>query len=202
MKKLLGMAIIAASLMVAVSSCSDEPKVIPVQKMEKIYKEMFLADQWLVDFPAKRSMADTTWFYEPIFEKYGYDVEDYRKSVDYYLNDPKRYADMMDRIVRDMEDEIVRIDKDIEKQDAIRHKADSIASVLGVFAPKDLTLYKDIFQVNSMTDRVELKLSPRGVYVPVPVVEDTVFHGPELVIRDSTFVPEPEPAQKPIPCLE
>ena len=72
MKKLLGMAFIVAAVMVAVSSCSDKPKVIPVQKMEKIYKEMFLADQWLVDFPAKRSMADTTWFYEPIFEKYGY----------------------------------------------------------------------------------------------------------------------------------
>ena len=202
MKKLLGMAFLFAALMVAAPSCSDGPKVIPVHKMEKIYREMFLADQWLVDFHEKRAKADTTWFYEPIFERYGYTVEDYRKTVDYYLNDPKRFADMMDRVVQDMEKEMTSINRGIERKEAIRHKADSIANALKVFSPEGLTFYEDIFYIDAMTDRVEFKLDSKGVYVPVPVVEDTVFHGPELVIRDSSAVPVPEPVQKPIPCLE
>ena len=202
MKKLLGMAFMVAAVMVAVSSCSDKPKVIPAHKMEMIYRDMFLADQWLVDFPAKRSIADTTWFYEPIFEKYGYDIEDYRKTVDYYLNDPKRFADMMDRVVNSMENEINGINRSIARNEAIRHKADSIANAMKVFSPEGLTFYEDIFYVDAMTDRVEIKLNPRGVYVPVPVIEDTVFHGPELVIRDSAAAPVPEPVQRPIPCLE
>ena len=202
MKGLHRMVFLAAALMAAVVSCSDGPKVIPVRKMEKIYREMFLADQWIGDFGEKKPKADTTWFYEPIFEKYGYDVEDYRKSVDYYLNDPKRYAEMMERVVKSMEDESAGIQKAVDRQVKLRHRADSIASALKVFAPEGFTLYEDIFYVNSMTDRVDFRLNPNGVYFPVPVIEDTVFHGPELIIRDSaTVIPAPEPF-KPIPCLD
>ena len=39
----------------------------------------------------------------------------------------------------------------------------------------------------------------KGVYYPVPVVEDTVFHGPELIIKDSSSVIEPSSVKKPKP---
>ena len=80
MKKVLRIVLPLMVLVSAVVSCSREGRVIPVRKMERIYREMLLADQWLAENPDKNGMADTTWFYEPIFEKYGYTVQDYRAS--------------------------------------------------------------------------------------------------------------------------
>ncbi len=199
MKKLHGIILIAVVLSSVALSCTDKARVIPVRKMEKIYREMFLADQWLEDFPEKKEMAETTWFYVPIFERYGYTVEDYRKSVDYYLNDPKRYADMIDRVIKDMEAEAEVIDKNLLRQERARDRADSIARALRAFAAEDFTFYEDLFLVNSMTDRINIRKNPRGAYFPVPVEEDTMFHGPELLIRDSASVKQPEETHRPIP---
>ena len=150
----------------------------------------------------KKQKADTTWFYLPIFEKYGYGIDDYRKSVDYYLNDPKRYAEMMDRVVKDMKGEAERIHRAVDRQEKARQKADSIANALKVYSPGRVLYYEDLFMVNSMTDRIDIHKNPRGVYVPEPVVEDTLFHGPELIIRDTLEVPVAKEPPLPIPCLE
>lgn len=198
-----GMAFLVAAVMaVVLSSCSKGPEVIPKRQMEKIYHEMFLADQWLIDNPDKRSMADTTWFYAPIFEKYGYDIEDYRASVDFYLSDPKRYAEMVGRVVKGFRDESAAIQRNIDQQEKIRHRADSIAMAMKAYRQEDIPFYGDIFYVNSMTDRIDIRKNKKGVYYPVPVVEDTVFHGPELIIRDTADIvvtQEPEEAPRPIP---
>ena len=196
------MIFIASALLAAVLSCSDGPKVIPVRKMEQIYREMFLADQWLADFPEKKPAADTSWFYLPIFEKYGYGMEDYRKSVDYYLNDPKRYAEMMDRVVKDMQEEAARIHRNLDRQEKARQKADSIANALKVYAPDHILYYEDLFMVNAMTDRIDIRKTPQGIYFPEPVVEDTLFHGPELILRDSIETTQIEEFQRLIPWLE
>ena len=57
MKKTLKMVLLAAVIAVAVASCSDRPKVIPARKMEKIYREMFMADQWIIKNPEKKRKA-------------------------------------------------------------------------------------------------------------------------------------------------
>ena len=201
MRRLVGILFVIVALVVAVVSCSDEPRVIPTKKMEKIYREMFLADQWVNDFPGKREAAETTWFYKPIFEKYGYDLDDYLKSVDHYLNDPKRYAEMMERVAKSLQDEADGINRIIDKREAMRHKADSIAQAMKAFAPDDFAYYGDLFYVTSMTDRIKIRKNSRGVYFPVPVTEDTLFHGPELIIRDSSVVEEPE-VRLPLPWKE
>ena len=73
-------------------SCGGDVKVIPKDEMAEIYAEMLLMDQWIAAHPQARRTADTSFVYEPIFEKYGYTSDDYRSSVDYYLQDPDRYA--------------------------------------------------------------------------------------------------------------
>ena len=198
MKKTLGILVLAAMVSMALASCAHKARVIPVRKMEKIYREMFLADQWLIDNPSKRAKADTTWYYEPIFEKYGYDVRDYRKTVDHYLSDPKRFAEMMQRVVDDMNAEEQAIHKGIELRNRQKSRADSIAAAMKAYAPDDFVWYGDIFYVNSMTDRIEIMKNSKGAYRPVPVIEDTIYHGPELLIRDSAAVqPVPEPLKIP-----
>lgn len=54
---------------------------------------MIIADQWIAIQSAEvRRQSDTTQFYEPIFNKYGYTLSDYLTSVDYYMNDPERFS--------------------------------------------------------------------------------------------------------------
>ena len=85
-------------------SCSDGEKVIPRKKMVSIYADMFVADQWLNQNYKAERVADTSFVYEAIFEKYGYDSEDYRASVDYYIQDPDRFARILRQTVLELED--------------------------------------------------------------------------------------------------
>ena len=186
MKKVLRIVLPLMVLVSAVVSCSREGRVIPVRKMERIYREMLLADQWLAENPDKNGMADTTWFYEPIFEKYGFTLKDYQKSVDRYLNDPKRYAEMLGRVEKDLRKEQNAINAEIELEDRLQHEADSLAKVWKSVKAKTFNSFLDVFDVDAMTDRVGIEKDSLGVYRPVPVVEDTVFHGPCLVVRDTT----------------
>lgn len=73
-------------------SCSGKARIIPRGVLTNIYAEMFLADQWLEDHPAERSRVDTMLFYDPIFKRYGYDFDDYDRSVRHYLQDPEQFA--------------------------------------------------------------------------------------------------------------
>ena len=69
-----------------------ENNLIPRNKLAMIYAEMLMTDQWITDNPDIRSLADTSLIYEPILEKYGYNSEDYRYSVNVYLDDPERFS--------------------------------------------------------------------------------------------------------------
>jgi hypothetical protein len=188
MKKTLKMVLLAAVIAVAVASCSDRPKVIPARKMEKIYREMFMADQWIIKNPEKKRKADTTWLYVPIFEKYGYSVEDYRHSVDHYLNDPKRYAEMLERVRKSLAKEYGPLNRKLVKAAEARHRADSLAQAHKIFSADDFINLYDLTYVTQMTDRIDFKRNKRGVWYPEPVVEDTVFRGPELIIKDTSSV--------------
>lgn len=81
--------------LVSLFSCSRGGKIIPEARMTEIYADMFLEDQWLTTFRKYRTMADTTLFYDPIFEKYGYDFEDFSRSVDYYVDHPEKYIKLL-----------------------------------------------------------------------------------------------------------
>ncbi len=86
-------ALLAASVIVLLPSCrKDDAEVIPRTELSRIYAEMLLTDQWILNTPNVRNIADTSLVYEPILEKYGYDPDDYRKSIDVYMDDPERFA--------------------------------------------------------------------------------------------------------------
>lgn len=97
----------------AVLSCSSKGggKVIPRKVLAEIYADMFVADQWTNSSSRilKRTI-DTTMIYEPIFQKYGYTVDDYIASVDYYLYDPLRY----ERILQNALDIILARQEELE----------------------------------------------------------------------------------------
>lgn len=82
------------SFALAFSSCSKGGRVLSEHKMEMLYTDMFLADQWLRDHPKYRAMADTTLFFDPIFEKHNITFEDYDASLKYYVSKPELLAEI------------------------------------------------------------------------------------------------------------
>ena len=89
--------VVLAAVLAMVCGCGRRARVIPPEKLSRIYHDMFLADQWLRDHPGARKNADTTLVFDPIFRRYGYTFEDYDRSVHYYLDRPEEYAKILDR---------------------------------------------------------------------------------------------------------
>ena len=100
---------VAALLFAAPCGCGRPARVIPAEKMTRIYQDMFLADQWLRDNPEARKKADTTLFFDPIFRSYGYSFEDYDRSVQYYLDHPDKYAKILNRASERLRKESTRM---------------------------------------------------------------------------------------------
>ena len=101
---------IAVLAAIILCSCSrEEGKVIPKAKLARIYAEMFVADQKIGGDTKARSMADTSYVYEPIFEKYGYTSDDYRASMAHYIKDADRYAKILRETSIILEEEIAEL---------------------------------------------------------------------------------------------
>ena len=111
-KHLANILALALSAVIFLASCGrDDAEVIPRDDLAKIYAEMLLTDQWIVNTPNIRLIADTSLVYAPIFEKYGYDTDDYRKSVDHYMDDPERFAKILRETGEILDDRMVTLEK-------------------------------------------------------------------------------------------
>ncbi len=100
-------------------SCRKEGKIIPKGKMSEIYADMFVADQWLSQNYRAARVADTTFVYEAVFSKYGYDMDDYRASVDHYIEDPERFARILRKTITILDDRIAEQKQDLKEQKSL-----------------------------------------------------------------------------------
>ena len=105
-----------ALVAMVVTSCNRGPRIIPRSTMVKIYCDMLLEDQWLMSNRDVYFSSDTTLVYEPVFEKYGYDTEDYRESVKYYLQDPDRFARILKKSANYLGTKQMELDKEINNE--------------------------------------------------------------------------------------
>lgn len=105
---------------VCVACACDRARVIPKGKFSKIYAEMILGDHWLRDNYEKRSVADTSLFYEAIFLKYGYTSEDYRHSVEHYLRNPEEYKRILDKAILEVKKFEIKNQKLLDEQERER----------------------------------------------------------------------------------
>lgn len=111
-KRLLHIAALAVFVCGIIASCAkDDTEVIPRKKMARIYAEMLMTDQWITSTPGIRMVADTSLVYEPILEKYGYDSDDYRKSIEAYMDDPERFARILRTTGEILQDRIDELEK-------------------------------------------------------------------------------------------
>lgn len=91
-KRLVTAALIVVAVVSVLAGCHRDGRLIPRKDLARIYADMLIADQWLNDHRALRRQADTTLFYEPIFQHYGYTTADYTYSVRHYMDDPERFS--------------------------------------------------------------------------------------------------------------
>lgn len=176
----------AVFVLVLLTSCrKDKDEVIPRDSLSEIYAEMLLTDQWILNTPNERLIADTSLVYEPILEKYGFDSGDYRKSVETYMDDPERFARILRTTVEILETRLAELEvKKIEQEELkeLRLKAEK-------FRP-DLNLEDDFPYMHDEPyihyfDSVAFEMDTTRIYRLVHIERtDTVFDGPRVIVSE------------------
>ena len=108
-------------VLVTVAACQG-PRVIPKDTLTDIYVDMFLADQQVREEGLSHNQMDTLLVYEAVFNKYGYDTDDYQYSVRHYLRDPERFAKIFEEVTKRLSAEVAALDKLIEYNDRLTSK--------------------------------------------------------------------------------
>lgn len=185
MKRRLGHIIaLTVSALVFFASCGkDKAQVIPRDELAEIYAEMLMTDQWIINTPNVRMIADTSLVYAPILARYGFDKADYRKSIDYYMNDPERFA----KILKNTEDILdVRLqDLKVRKAELERReKLRKIAEKYRVDIKWDEMYPLPVIGVKiKRADSLAFALDTTWTYALTHVErKDTSYNGPEMVL--------------------
>ena len=157
-------------VLVAVAACQG-PRIIPRNTLTDIYEEMFLADQLVRERNLPQPQMDTLLVYEAVFNKYGYNTDDYLNSVRHYLKDPERFAKIFEEVDRRLEGKVKELDRLIEYRQKLDEKrAETHPLVDSILAP----FSKDAF-VKGLA-RVERDTSAHSAWFRlVPVREDTLM---------------------------
>ena len=129
-------------LVLLVAVACRGPRGIPKDTMADIYTDMFLADQMVRDADIPRAQMDTMLLYEAVFEKYGYDTEDYLYSLRYYLKDPERFGKVFENVSKRLEGEVEALKKIVELRNRIASKREAdyplVDSVLTPFSKESV----------------------------------------------------------------
>lgn len=119
-------------LLVVAVSCRG-PRRIPRSTMADIYYDLFLADARIMDDADLRRQADTMLVYEAVFNRYGYDTDDYLYSLRCYLKDPERFAKTVHAVSE-------RLQKDIDAMDVVIRHEEWVEKYMNVERPSLDTL--------------------------------------------------------------
>ena len=129
-------------LVLLVAAACRGPRVIPKDTLTDIYVDMLMADQLIREEGIPRSQMDTTLVYEAVFNKYGYDTDDYLFSVRNYLKDPERFAKIFEEVAKRLEGEVEVLDKIIEHEEWLARqlgaKRPQIDSILAPFSKDNI----------------------------------------------------------------
>lgn len=176
-------------LMAAVfTSCSkSEVEVIPRDTMADIYMEMFMTDQWITSTPGMRMIADTSLVYEPILQKYGYDKMDYMHSVDFYMDDPERFARILRETTDKLDKKIKHLHK-LQKQHELKEEAaQKLKKFLADYTFEEYFPYMGDEAYVHYYDSLTFELDTLAVYRLVPVeTADTLYDRLEMVVPADT----------------
>ena len=130
-------------------------RIIPKDTLEDIYMDMFLADQVVREENIPRPQMDTMLLYEAVFQKYGYDTDDYLNSVRFYLKDPERFAKVFENVAKRLQGEVDALDKIVQHQEWVASKLGAnrpqLDSILAPFSKE--SVYVGLARVARDTSR-------------------------------------------------
>lgn len=172
------------------TSCSskNEVEVIPRAKLADIYMEMFMTDQWITSTPGMRIIADTSLVYEPILEKYGYDKLDYMHSVDFYMNDPERFARILRETTDKLDKKIKHLQKIQKQQEMEEEAARKFERFLMDYKFEDYFPYMADEAYVHYYDSLTFEPDSLLVYRLVPIeTADTLYDRLEMIVRSDTL---------------
>ena len=165
-------------------------RVIPRNKMARIYAEMLLTDQWINDNWVQNRSADTSFVYRPILRRYGYDEKDWRKSVSKYIKDPDRYSRILKKSAAMLEarEKELRLRLDLInaaerlEQETAGYIPECLYWLAGMRNPDNFVEDGLVFYVDSVGGS-EWRFDPYRGY-------DTLFAGPawKISLRDSVSI--------------
>ena len=203
--------LLVACILIIPSCRRGDEKLIPRGDMAKIYAEMLVLDHWIQLDQAVRKKMDTTLVYEPIFEKYGYDSEDYRYSVYRYLDDPERFGRILREASDIIDERLVELRGVKAEEDKMEEKAEELKKYAVKFNAADrfpylhdepYVHYHDSLAVDLDTLNNEYRLRSMEladtVYdgVLMIVKADTVAVADTLPAADSLVLKEDKPLKK------
>lgn len=182
--------LLAAAVIMTVSCKRNEAEVIPRAKLAKIYAEMLVTDQWITSNAGIRMIADTSLVYEPILNKYGYDSDDYRKSVNHYMNDPERFSRIL-RTTGELIDQRITVLKEEQKRlEAIAR----LPVVRSDFRVGDFVPYLDDEPYVHFYDSLVVEVDTALMYRLVSLERaDTLYDRIRMIVVDSLFLDDSIP---------
>lgn len=177
-----------ALLVCCAAACRQEGRIIPRKTLSKIYVDMLMADQWLTDHPDARRTADTTFFYEPIFRKYGYTFKDYNATVDLYIDEPDKFLKIINETTEILRQKKVAATRLKGVEDGIRA---ANAAIKG-YETRDFSADSVAWSYSSILWPVHVDVAPvDSLQLPDSLsVADSLALGDSLALDDSLFSSE------------
>ena len=116
----LALAVLAVVAMLAATSCRKS-RIIPDSTLSKIFYEAFLTNAYLSE---KNPVTDSMALYEPIFEKYGYTVEDLQYTIgNFSKRKSARLGNVVEVAIARLEAEGLYLDREVTILDTIDARA-------------------------------------------------------------------------------
>ncbi|MBO7641503.1 MAG: DUF4296 domain-containing protein [Bacteroidales bacterium] len=173
--------LLCLALAVCLFSCSRGRKVIPADRMARIYEEIMVLDQWIRLTGTEMRKADTSLVYAPVLARYGYTVEDYYNSVEYYFTEPAEFVEILEKVHDRLDSHIG--DLKLAEEGLTRREA----RLREIAIRTDFHHAKLFDAADSLQwpKQVAVELDSLGVYDIRQAIPDTVFEGPRFFLRDS-----------------
>ena len=167
------------------AGCARRGKVIPAEKMVRIYEDMFLADQWIRENPDARVAADTTYFFDPIFNRHGYTFEDYDLSVHYYLDRPEKYSKILGKASELLRRENERLNKELAARNAVEQERNRLHALY----KSELDFQNDSLFRDEPDILWPVRIADTLAVADTLAFSDTVAAADSLAVRDSIAIP-------------
>lgn len=106
------------------TSCGENR--IPRQKMSKIIAEIYISDRYINSNYELVRAVDSSFLYEPIFNKYGYTTKEFINTINFYVERPAKLKTIYISARQILEDEMAIANTELQRE----RSRDSIVAIV------------------------------------------------------------------------